>query len=76
MVEYLFMEGIVNGKRGRGRPPRRWPQLITEGMGISTTESRRIVSERETSGNSLRRIVIIRERFQKVITDWCVYPLT
>ena len=33
------MEGTCEGRRGRGRPRRRWTQDIGEWMGVSTVDS-------------------------------------
>ena len=40
------MEGTCEGRRGRGRPRRRWTQDIGEWMGVSTVEARRQALER------------------------------
>ena len=38
-LEKLFLEGTCEGRRGRGRPRRRWTQDIGEWMGVSTVEA-------------------------------------
>ena len=38
-LEKLFLEGLCEGRRGRGRPRRRWTQDIGEWMGVSTVEA-------------------------------------
>ena len=40
------MEGTCEGRRGRGRPRRRWTQDIGEWMGVSTVEAGRQAIER------------------------------
>ena len=45
-LEKLFLEGTCEGRRGRGRPRRRWTQDIGEGMGVSTVEAERQELER------------------------------
>ena len=39
-------EGTCEGRRGRGRPRRRWTQDIGEWMGVSTVEAGRQALER------------------------------
>ena len=45
-LEKLFLEGTCEGRRGRGRPRRRWTQDIGEWMGVSTVEAGRQALER------------------------------
>ena len=45
-LEKLFLEGTCEGRRGRGRPRRRWTQDIGEWMGVSTVEAGRQGLER------------------------------
>ena len=45
-LEKLFLEGTCEGRRGRGRPRRRWTQEIGEWMGVSTVEAGRQALER------------------------------
>ena len=45
-LEKLFLEGTCEGRRGRGRPRRRWAQDIGEWMGVSTLEAGRQALER------------------------------
>ena len=40
------MEGTCEGRRGRGRPRRRWTQDIGKWMGVSTVEAGRQALER------------------------------
>ena len=40
-LEKLFLEGTCEGRRGRGRPRKRWTQDIGEWMGVSTVEAGR-----------------------------------
>ena len=46
-LEKLFLEGKVDGKRGRGRPRRRWSQDIGEWLGSPITEAGRLAKNRE-----------------------------
>ena len=46
-LEKLCMEGAVEGRRGRGRPRRRWTQDIADWMGKTTTEAGHQALERE-----------------------------
>ena len=45
-LEKLFLEGTCKGRRGRGRPRRRWTQDIGEWMRVSTVEAGRQALER------------------------------
>ena len=45
-LEKLLLEGTCEGRRGRGRPRRRWTQDIGEWMGVSTVEAGRQALER------------------------------
>ena len=45
-LEKLFLEGTCEGRRGRGRPRRRWTQDIGEWMGVLTVEAGRQALER------------------------------
>ena len=45
-LEKLFLEGTYEGRRGRGRPRRRWTQDIGEWMGVLTVEAGRQAIER------------------------------
>ena len=45
-LEKLFLVGTCEGRRGRGRPRRRWTQDIGEWMGVSTVEAGRQALER------------------------------
>ena len=40
-IERLFMEGLCEGRRGRGRPRRRWIQDVSDWMGLTATETGR-----------------------------------
>ena len=37
-LEREIFEGIIEGRRGRGRPKRRWSQDITDRMNMNVTE--------------------------------------
>ena len=45
-LKKLFLEDTCEGRRGRGRPRRRWTQDIGEWMGVSTVEAGRQALER------------------------------
>ena len=45
-LEKEIYEGIIEGKRGRGRPRRRWSQDITERLNTSITEAGRQAQDR------------------------------
>ena len=45
-LEKLFLERTCEGRRGRGKPRRRWTQDIGEWMGVSTVEAGRQALER------------------------------
>ena len=45
-VEKEIYEGIIEGRRGRGRPRRRWSQDITERLNTSITEAGRQAKDR------------------------------
>ena len=45
-LEKLFLERTCEGRRGRGRPRRRWTQDIGEWMGVTTVEAGRQALER------------------------------
>ena len=53
-LEREIYEGIIEGKRGRGRPKRRWSQDITDIMNMNITEAGRYAQDRE----AYRRAVI------------------
>jgi hypothetical protein len=46
-LERTIMEGMVPGRRGRGRPRRRWTQDIKDTLGISLTEASTLAKQRE-----------------------------
>ena len=52
-LEKLCMEGAVEGKRGRGRPRRRWAQDIRDWMGVTTTEAGRMAQDRVAFRNAV-----------------------
>ena len=41
-----IFEGMVNGKRNRGRPPRRWRADAREWTGLTWSELNKIVKDR------------------------------
>ena len=45
-LEKLFLKGTCEGRRGRGRPRRKWTQDFGEWMGVSTVEAGRRALER------------------------------
>ena len=73
-LEKLFLEGTCEGRRGRGRPRKRWTQDIGEWMGVSTVEAGRQALEK---GSSVRqfgrpRPLRIRHRRRKMLLWWRV----
>ena len=50
----IILEGMVGGKRARGRPRRRWEKDIQEILGMTTTEAGRLAGNRE----EYRRIIV------------------
>ena len=46
-LEKHILETKMEGKRGRGRPTRRWEQDIQDWLGTTTTEAGRIAEDRE-----------------------------
>ena len=53
-LERDIYEGIVEGRRGRGRPRRRWSQDIADRLNSTVTEAGRHAQERD----AFRRAVI------------------
>ena len=45
-LEKLVLEGMVEGKRGRGRPRRKWGDDIEEWLGVSVAASGRLAQNR------------------------------
>ena len=45
-LEKEIYEGIIEGRRGRGRPKRRWSQDVTERLNTSITEAGRQAQDR------------------------------
>jgi len=46
-LERVFNEGIIEGRRGAGRPKRRWSQDITDRMNMNVTEAGRCAQDRD-----------------------------
>ena len=53
-LEKDIYEGIVEGKRGRGRPRRRWSQDISERLNTTVTEAGRRANDREAFRRAVR----------------------
>ncbi|GFN90862.1 hypothetical protein PoB_001736800 [Plakobranchus ocellatus] len=47
-LEKHILEAKMKGKRGKGRPTRRWENDIEEWLETSTSQARRLTSDRET----------------------------
>ena len=60
-LEKLFLEGTCEGRRGRGRPRRRWTQDIGEWMGVSTVEAGRQALERGEFRQAVREATSIKD---------------
>jgi hypothetical protein len=45
-MEKIILEGVVPGKRGRGRPRRQWVQDVIE-LGMSAEEGGHLAQDRE-----------------------------
>jgi hypothetical protein len=54
-MERTIMEGMVAGKRGRGRPRRRWIQDVKETLNLSIAEVRDLARDRESFRWSVKR---------------------
>ena len=61
-LEKLFLEGTCEGRRGRGRPRKRWMQDIGEWMGVSTVEAGRQAVERGEFRKAVWEALRIRHR--------------
>ena len=46
-VQRLLMKGMLNGRRGRGRPRRMWTDNIKKGAKISYNDCIRVAQDRE-----------------------------
>ncbi|GFS10591.1 hypothetical protein ElyMa_001327100 [Elysia marginata] len=46
-LEKLCLEGAVEGRRGRGRPRRRWTQDISDWLGFSVREASILAQDRD-----------------------------
>ena len=64
-LEKLFLEGTCEGRRGRGRPRRRWTQDIGEWMGVSTVEAGRQALERGEFRQAVWEAMSIKDPPQK-----------
>ena len=54
-IEKIILEGVVPGKRRRGRPKRRWSQDIIEHLGVDVTEAGRLAQDRSAFRNAVMR---------------------
>ena len=53
-LEKHILEAKVDGRRGRGRPTRRWEQDIEEWLDTTTTQAGRMAEERTLFRNKVR----------------------
>jgi len=53
-LEKHILEASTQGRRGRGRPTRRWEQDIQEWLGTTTTQAGRLAEDREMFRRKVR----------------------
>ena len=53
-LEKNIYEGIIEGKRGRGRPRRRWSQDISDRLNTTVTEAGRRAQDRAAFRQAVR----------------------
>ena len=53
-LEKHILEAIVEGKRGRGRPTRRWEKDIQDWLGMTTTQASRLAEDRSMFRKTVR----------------------
>jgi hypothetical protein len=46
-MEKIILEGVVPGKRGRGRPRRRWVQDVIDELGMSAADAGHLAQDRD-----------------------------
>jgi hypothetical protein len=59
-METTIMEGMVAGRRGRGRPRRGWIQDINETLNISIDEVEDLARDREYFRRAVKRATIYK----------------
>jgi hypothetical protein len=63
-VEKIILEGVVPGKRRRGRPRRRWVQDVIDELGMSAADAGHLAQDRE-----VYRAACMGAKFLKSNTD-------
>ena len=72
-LEKTIMQGMVAGKRSRGKPKQRWEKDITDTFGMMTAASRvASISQRHLGSDVLTRIIALRRRIIILIKLICL----
>jgi hypothetical protein len=61
-MKRTIIEGMVAGRRGRGRPRRRWIQDVKETLNISTDEVGDLARDRESFRRAVKRATFYKEQ--------------